>query len=65
MLNDRVYVEKGGEIIPKITAVVSGEGNKNARVNFIENCPECGTKLTRIEGEAQHYCPIQRIVLRK
>ena len=55
--NDRVYVEKGGEIIPKIIAVVSGEGNKNARVNFIENCPECSTKLTRIEGEAQHYCP--------
>ena len=56
-LNDRVYVEKGGEIIPKIIAVVSGESGQNSCVNFIENCPECGTKLIRIEGEAQHYCP--------
>jgi len=55
--NDRVYVEKGGEIIPKIVAVVSGESERNERVNFIEHCPECETPLSRIEGEAQHYCP--------
>ena len=55
--NDRVYVEKGGEIIPKIVAVVSGESERNERVSFIEHCPECETPLSRIEGEAQHYCP--------
>ena len=55
--NDRVYVEKGGEIIPKIVAVVSSERDRDERVNFIEHCPECETPLSRIEGEAQHYCP--------
>ena len=55
--NDRVYVEKGGEIIPKIVAVVSRESERNERVSFIEHCPECETPLSRIEGEAQHYCP--------
>lgn len=57
-MNDEVYVEKGGEIIPKIVGV-----NKKARlinsepVVFIKNCPECKTPLIRIEGEAKHYCP--------
>jgi len=55
--NDRVYVEKGGEIIPKIVAVVSSESERDERVSFIEHCPECETPLSRIEGEAQHYCP--------
>jgi len=55
---DLVRVEKGGEIIPKIVGV-----NNDARVagsmpvQFILNCPECGTKLKREEGEARHYCP--------
>ena len=58
-IGDMVYVEKGGEIIPKITGV-----DKDARsfmlgekVRFITNCPECGSKLIRYEGEAAHYCP--------
>ncbi|MCL1933483.1 MAG: NAD-dependent DNA ligase LigA [Candidatus Azobacteroides sp.] len=57
-IGDLCYVEKGGEIIPKITGV-----NKAARfilgdkVRFIKNCPECGTPLVREEGEAIHYCP--------
>lgn len=56
--HDRVYVEKGGEIIPKIVGV-----NREARqagalpVEFITHCPECGTELVRVEGEANHYCP--------
>jgi DNA ligase (NAD+) len=57
-IGDMVFVEKGGEIIPKITAV-----DKDARfligdkVRFIKNCPECGALLVRFEGEAAHYCP--------
>ena len=58
-IGDMVYVEKGGEIIPKITGV-----DKDARcmligekVRFITHCPECGSKLIRYEGEAAHYCP--------
>lgn len=57
-IGDMVYVEKGGEIIPKIVGV-----DKDARlligekVQFIKNCPECGTPLDRIEGEAAFYCP--------
>lgn len=57
-IGDMVYVEKGGEIIPKITAVntevrfLLGE-----KVEFIKRCPECKTELVRIEGEAAHYCP--------
>jgi DNA ligase (NAD+) len=57
-IGDMVFVEKGGEIIPKITAVDKGAriliGDK---VKFIRNCPECGTALVRFEGEAAHYCP--------
>jgi DNA ligase (NAD+) len=55
---DTVYVEKGGEIIPKITGVDLSKRKPHSRViHFIENCPECGAELGRLEGEAQHYCP--------
>ena len=55
---DAVYVEKGGEIIPKIVGVdVSKRFNDSILFIFPENCPECGFKLVRNEGEAQHYCP--------
>ncbi|WP_297087573.1 NAD-dependent DNA ligase LigA [uncultured Draconibacterium sp.] len=59
-LDDTVFVEKGGEIIPKITGVDPAKRNPNAqRVKFIEFCPEpeCKTRLIRKEGEAAHYCP--------
>ena len=56
--HDSVYVEKGGEIIPKIIAVNFDKRQKGAEpVVFIENCPECNTELVRKEGEAHHYCP--------
>jgi len=57
-IGDRVVIEKGGEIIPKITSVVkeSRESGSEAVV-FITRCPECGTNLVRIKGEAKHYCP--------
>lgn len=55
---DMVFVEKGGEIIPKIVGVKVDERPKNApAVKFIDRCPECATELIRVEGEAQHYCP--------
>lgn len=55
---DEVYVEKGGEIIPKIVGVNLDARAEDAQpVVFIENCPECGSELKRTEGEAQHYCP--------
>lgn len=55
---DMVYVEKGGEIIPKITGVdTSARFLIGEKVTFITNCPECGSKLVRMEGEAAHYCP--------
>ena len=58
-IGDMVYVEKGGEIIPKITAVDTSARSFmiGEKVNFITNCPECGSKLVRYEGEAAHYCP--------
>ncbi|MDR1543659.1 MAG: NAD-dependent DNA ligase LigA [Prevotellaceae bacterium] len=57
-VGDMVYVEKGGEIIPKITGVELKERFfVNEKVKFIENCPECGAKLVRNEDEAAHYCP--------
>lgn len=57
-IGDNVYVEKGGEIIPKIVGVNLGLREENAEpVNFITHCPECNTELVRKEGEAQHYCP--------
>ena len=59
--DDMVYVEKGGEIIPKITRVDESSRNPiSSKINFIENCPECGTKLTRPEGEAAHFCPNEK-----
>ena len=57
-LGDTVYVEKGGEIIPKVVGVdVEQRPADAAPVKFIDTCPECGTPLVRIEGEAAHYCP--------
>lgn len=57
-IGDMVYVEKGGEIIPKITSVEMSKRNPDGqKVEFIKVCPECGTPLVRIEGEAAHYCP--------
>lgn len=56
-LNDLVYVEKGGEIIPKIVGVNTAVRDEESKpLNYIEKCPECGTILTRDEGEAKHYC---------
>jgi len=56
--HDTVYVEKGGEIIPKIVGVdVSRRKAGTLPVHFITRCPECGTILVREEGEANHYCP--------
>jgi DNA ligase (NAD+) len=57
-LNDIVYVEKGGEIIPKIVGVDhSFRNDNNKKIVFISNCPECGTALIKNEGEANHFCP--------
>jgi len=57
-LNDMVYVEKGGEIIPKIVGVDhSFRNEKSEKIVFITNCPECGTALIKNEGEANHFCP--------
>lgn len=59
-LGDMVYVEKGGEIIPKITGVELSERKTDSEpFQYITHCPECGTELTRYEGEAKHYCPNQ------
>ena len=56
-LGDAVYVEKGGEIIPKITGIKEGQrGDLSDKINFISNCPECNFPLKREKGEAQHYC---------
>ena len=55
---DSVYVEKGGEIIPKIVGVdFEKRDPDSAPTTYIDTCPECGTPLVRQEGEAQHYCP--------
>lgn len=57
-IGDMVYVEKGGEIIPKITGVnVAARLLLGEKVRFIQCCPECNTKLVRYEGEAAYYCP--------
>lgn len=57
-IGDQVFVEKGGEIIPKVTKVDLGARSKNSQpVEYITHCPECGTELVRQEGEAVHYCP--------
>ncbi|MCF6171730.1 MAG: NAD-dependent DNA ligase LigA [Bacteroidales bacterium] len=55
---DHVFVEKGGEIIPKVTGVNPAKRKAGAHpVRFISHCPQCGTELLRKEGEAAHYCP--------
>lgn len=57
-LGDMVYVEKGGEIIPKITEVELSERPAESQpFEFITRCPECGTELVKYEGESRHYCP--------
>lgn len=58
-VGDMVYVEKGGEIIPKITGVDTDARSllMGEKITFITHCPECGSKLVRYEGEAAHYCP--------
>ncbi|MFH0865201.1 MAG: NAD-dependent DNA ligase LigA [Bacteroidota bacterium] len=56
--NDFVFVEKGGEIIPKIIGVDTGQRKQGSqKVEYINICPECKTPLVRKEGEANHYCP--------
>lgn len=57
-INDFVYIEKGGEIIPKIVDVNAELRTKIAQpIRFIDACPECKTPLSRVDGEAQHFCP--------
>lgn len=57
-IGDMVYVEKGGEIIPKVVGVDKEQRTSDMhKVEFITRCPECGAELIRIEGEAAHYCP--------
>ncbi|UGS20209.1 NAD-dependent DNA ligase LigA [Flavobacterium cyclinae] len=55
-IGDEVFVEKGGEIIPKIIAVAK-RGNQETPTKYITHCPECQTELVRSEGEANHFCP--------
>ena len=55
-IGDEVFVEKGGEIIPKIIAVAK-RGNQETPTKYIKHCPECQTELVRSEGEANHFCP--------
>ena len=57
-VNDRVYVEKGGEIIPKIISVDFSQRPQNSQpTEYASHCPECGTELIRTDGDAKHYCP--------
>ena len=57
-VGDFVWVEKGGEIIPKVTAVdKSHSRGSESKHEYISNCPECNTPLVRLEGEVLHYCP--------
>lgn len=59
-VGDMVYVEKGGEIIPKIVGVeMSKRPADSVPIVFVDRCPECGTPLVKYEGEARHYCPNQ------
>lgn len=56
--HDFVYVEKGGEIIPKIVGINLDKRNpENPEIQYIKNCPECGTELVKIEDQAIHFCP--------
>lgn len=57
-VNDMVFVEKGGEIIPKVMGVdLVKRPSDSVETKYITHCPECGTELIRPEGEAKHYCP--------
>jgi len=57
-INDTVFVEKGGEIIPKIVGVDLEKRTPDSKpVVYITHCPDCKTKLERKEGDAKHYCP--------
>lgn len=57
-VNDLVYIEKGGEIIPKVVGVESSKRDNNSQsTKYITHCPECNTVLIRTEGEAKHFCP--------
>ena len=57
-INDEVFIEKGGEIIPKITGVnLDARQDSSQCLKFIDSCPECSTQLVRHEGEVAHYCP--------
>lgn len=59
-IGDRVFVEKGGEIIPKIIGVdLENRDIHSSPVKFLSNCPECGTTLVRVPGEAAWYCPAE------
>ena len=60
-IGDFVFVEKGGEIIPKVTSVdLPKRSSSNKPLKYISKCPECGTGLIRREGEAAHYCPNEK-----
>lgn len=60
-INDYVFVEKGGEIIPKVTGVDLAKRKASVKkVTYITHCPECDTELIRKEGEANHYCPNEK-----
>lgn len=60
-IGDTVFVEKGGEIIPKVVGIDYPQRNAASQpFEYIQNCPECGTELIREEGEAVHYCPNHR-----
>ena len=57
-LKDRVFVEKGGEIIPKIVGIdLAQRGTNTEPIQYITHCPDCGTELQRKDGDAKHYCP--------
>ncbi len=57
-IGDTVIIEKGGEIIPKITGIVpENRPQESQQVEFITRCPECGSELVRMKGEAKHFCP--------
>lgn len=59
-IGDEVFVEKGGEIIPKIVGVDLTKRTSNQAIDYITDCPECQTKLIRREGEVQHFCPNEK-----
>ncbi len=61
-INDTVFVEKGGEIIPKIVGIDMSQRNSDSKpLKYAEDCPECGTRLIKNETEAKHFCPAEEI----